>query len=210
VLLLVNRQVLGRSSKRRGNSLEREIAQQLSDWTGEYFKRSPTSGADHGLKNFGISADVITTWKEWPYIVECKFYNAGSWTLENVLHGNSWFPKFVSQSVREGHTEGAPFMLIFRRDYVKPFVLMPYSSKLANKLSHYMVSDIEYASEVTGGIEVIKTITFTMEELVTLDKNWFISSYDKNWENKIKKKKKNSKKVASVDNILSSIKDLGV
>ena len=205
----MDRHALGAASKRRGNSLENETAKQLTKWSGHTFKRTPASGAWSASEQFGVSADVITTWKEWPYIEECKFYNSGNWTIENLLNSNQHFPTWVAQAVREGHDNNAPFMLVFRRNRIHSYILMPYTEVIARDFDAYVVSKVKYTSEVTATPETIKTITIKMDDLVNYSSSKFIKAYDKDWEKKITKLVTKSK-VKSVDSIMKDIDDLGV
>lgn len=204
---MVNRVKLGKSAKNRGNTLERDTAKQLADWSGKTFSRTPTSGANHALKAFGASADVMTTWDDWPYIIECKFYNDG-WTLENVMKGNKHFPSWVAQSVREGQSEDAPFMLVFKRDYNHSFVMIPYTEELTNIISSYLVANILYVSEVTGGKETIKTMTFSMDDILAEEPKKFVKAYNKDWQNMISKVEEIKKPKNTINDTLKQIEEM--
>ena len=205
----MDRHALGAASKRRGNSLENEVSKQLSAWTGHVFRRSPASGAWSASQQFGVSADVITTWDSWPFIIECKFYNSGNWTIENLLSSNQHFPTWVAQAVREGHDNHAPFLLVFRRNRIHSFVLMPFSATIASDFDNYVVSRVYYTSEVTGNKESIRTITVKIDDLLKYSPDNFIKSYDKKWESKISKEKVESK-APSIDSIMKSVDNLHI
>lgn len=205
---MVDRHKLGSSAKKRGNSLEREVADYLAEWSGKTFKRTPASGAWSSAEQFGVNADVISTWPDWHYIVECKYYNS-DWTLENLFSNNTHFPVWVAQAVREGQESDAPFMLVFRRNYIKPFLLLPYTAK-ATKVSQYMVTNVTYLSEVTGAKESIKTITMPlvtfMNEVSATDFiKWYASA---DWQKRIKKQKVKKPTKADVNDVLSALDDL--
>ena len=207
---MVNRQLLGKQSKRRGNGLENQTAKLLADWSGKTFRRTPASGAWSAAEQFGVNADVISTWPEWHFIVECKFYNS-PWTLENLFTNTAKFPTWVAQAVREGQESKAPFLLVFRRNYIKSFVLMPFNAK-ATKLSQYMVANTSYTSEVTGGIETVRSITTPLETLMNEVKaEDFVKWYkDVDWEKQIKRAPKKKVNKTEVKDILSDIDKLGL
>jgi len=206
---MVNRHALGAAAKKRGNSLETATAKDLSEWSGRTFRRTPASGAWSAAEQFGVNADVISTWDKWHYIVECKYYNS-PWTIENLLTNTAKFPMWVAQAVREGQASDAPFMLVFRRNYVKSFVLMPYTDKLIEKLPQYVVTGVNYISEVSGLEEGIKTVTTPQETLLsTFSPEEFVELFTGvDWQKQIKKAKKKKVDKTEVKDILSSLDDL--
>lgn len=206
-----NRQAMGRRSKQRGNTLETQTAAQFSEWTGHTFRRTPASGAWSASEQFGVDADVITPWNEWRWIIECKFYNASNWTIENLLNNTLYFPKWVAQAVREGQGADAPFMLVFRRNRIHPFVLMPYNDKLARLFSTYIVTNVQYTSEVTGLLENIRTITVTMDELLQQPFTVFTELGNKDtWQKQIVSQKPVKAKASNPDKLLKQIEGLGL
>lgn len=207
----MDRHKLGAAAKKRGNALESETAKDLSAWSGKTFRRTPASGAWSSAEQFGVNADVISTWDKWNYIVECKYYNS-PWTIENLLTNTAKFPTWVAQAVREGQESNAPFMLVFRRNYVKPFVLMPYSSKLVNKLRQYIITDVSYVSEVSALEERIKTVTTSQEVLLSsITPDEFVKLYSGvDWKKQITKAPKKKVKKQDVKDVLDSLDSLDI
>lgn len=207
----MDRHKLGAAAKKRGNFLESSTAKDLSEWSGKTFKRTPASGAWSAAEQFGVNADVISTWDKWNYIVECKYYNS-PWTIENLLSNTAKFPVWVAQAVREGQESDAPFMLVFRRNYVKSFVLMPYTEKLVNRLPKYIVTNVSYISEVSGLEEHIKTVTTQQEVLLSSFKpDDFVGLYEKvDWQKQITKAPKKKVKKQDVKDVLDSLDKLNI
>jgi len=210
-MYLVDRHKLGSAAKKRGNSLEASTAKDLSEWSGKVFRRTPASGAWSAAEQFGVNADVVSTWNKWNYIVECKYYNS-PWTIENLLSNTAKFPTWVAQAVREGQESNAPFMLVFRRNYVKPFVLMPYTKGLVEKLPGYIVTKVSYVSEVSGLEEHIKTVTAKQEDLLSnISPNEFVALFDKvDWQKQITKAPKKKVKKQDVKDVLDSLDKLNI
>lgn len=209
--VIVDRHIMGAQNKRKGNALETATAKDLSEWSGKVFRRTPASGAWSAAEQFGVNADVISTWDRWNYIVECKYYNS-PWTIENLLTNTAKFPTWVAQAVREGQESNAPFMLVFRRNYVKPFVLMPYSSKLVGKLSQYIITDVSYVSEVSVLEERIKTVTTSQEVLLSsITPDEFVKLYrGVDWQKQITKSPKKKVKKQDAKDVLDSLDKLDI
>ena len=57
---------IGKANKKKGSNYERKIANIMSKYTGQRWKRTPYSGAGH------ISGDVFCLDFEFPYVIELK------------------------------------------------------------------------------------------------------------------------------------------
>jgi hypothetical protein len=92
------------NSKKIGNSFERRVAKQLSEWIygdPHVLKREPTSG---GTKNV-YSGDIFPMKQlevgqpEWTYLVECKYgYAQFTPTLLNYSIVENWYLKALAES----------------------------------------------------------------------------------------------------------------
>lgn len=217
---MVDRHKLGAQAKRKGSSFEQRTAVALSKWYNETakeplkkaFYRVPASGALQWSSNMNVDGDVIADPViKFNYCIECK--NVEGWSIENILRGNSYFPKWLAQSIREGANIKKVPLLMFSKNYAKAMVIAPYNDTLIGLLDPYVIKTIEYVSEVSGKKEKAKTVTFYLNDFTSIPYDKANHVYDDtDWTKQItkpmatKKKHKQPSKVA--DDILKGLKDL--
>lgn len=215
---MVDRHKTGARAKRKGTSLEQKTATALSKWYNETakkplkkaFYRVPASGALQWSINMNVDGDVIADPViKFNYCIECK--NVEGWSMENIMRGNKYFPKWLAQSVREGANIKKVPLLVFSKNYANDMVMAPYNSKLTELIDPYIIKTIEYVSEVSGKKEKAKTITFYLDSFTSIPYDKANHLYDDvDWSKQIakpkvaKKKEKQPNKVA--DEILMGLK----
>jgi len=115
------------NSKAKGNRFEREIAQELTEWTGMKMVRTPMSGAWSGC-DVDIWPDSQAMY--FPFAVECK--KSEGWDLSGVLTGGAlfqdWWTQAVTQAMRLSEKDGRKFhpMLFFARNRYPVMVCFDY------------------------------------------------------------------------------------
>ena len=91
-------------SKAVGNTFERSIAKQLSEWIysdQHVLKREPTSGAtkDNYVGDVYPAKQLTPNQPEWLYLVECKYgYTQNTPTLLNYKIVESWYLKSLQET----------------------------------------------------------------------------------------------------------------
>lgn len=207
---MTNRQAMGRASKHRGNGYENEVAKQLTSWSGAEFHRTPGSGSLGWASENHVEADVIAPPSlDFNYIVECKRY--ADWTLWNLLKGNSYFPAFWAQAVREGASAGKVPLLVYRRNNERSLVTMPYNTKVLKQYDPIIVKTITYTSEVDNEEESCQTMTVLLDNLMENDFNKFNALYEgQDWQKQIKRKPKKKVKEPTVKDAVNLLDQLGI
>lgn len=185
---MVDRHKIGKNSKARGSGYEKSVSDAFSAWYGsdEAFYHTPGSGSKHWATSMNVFGDVISIPEiGFNYLIECKRYEG--WTIENLLKGNLHFPSWVAQAVREGDMNGKVPLLIYKRRATKSFVTMPYNKDI--EVDPLIIKTISYTSEITHGLEQVKTMTCVLDDLLEkYDYDSLNSLYkNKDWKNNIKK-----------------------
>ena len=118
---------IGRSSKQKGNSNEREVAKILDGWWGVgKFSRTPSSGGWGNKDEFNTCGDVISSDTSFPFHVEIKAREG--WVLDHLLISEkSAIWKWWKQTTDECQAHLKP-LLIFKRNHIPFFCML----KLAN------------------------------------------------------------------------------
>lgn len=204
---MVDRSAIGRSSHKKGSGYESEVSKELTDWYNKTAKEPlekafyvvPRSGAYDWSASMNVDGDVTADPEiNFNYLVECKRYE--SWTIENLIKGNSHFPEWIAQSVREGINVGRVPLLVYRRNRVKTFITAPFNAKLAKEVDTYIVKTLSYKSELDSSKEKIKTITFLLEDFVKIPYDKANNLYDGvDWTKQVIKSKKKTKKKVTKD-----------
>lgn len=204
---------VGARNKRSGNSLENLTAHIFSDWYGKEFHRSPGSGSLH-WKSVNVNADVLPPDDiDFPFIVECKSDKASNWTIESFMDSAKHFPTWNAQAIREGvkASDGLKYpILVFKRNYVKPYFSIPYSSEIAksfddNKIS-YAVSNIQYVSELDHCKYSYHTLSAKLDIVVsTYSPNDFEKLFNFNWLDNIVKLSEPETENVDAENVIKGI-----
>lgn len=121
------------NSKKKGDTFERKIAKELTEWWGYQFNRSPQSGgASWGADNNAVGDIVTPAEANFPLVVECK--HREEWTIDNVLLNNrephTWWEQVIHDSGKVNKTP----CLIFTRNRAKSYVALPYDEEVYNDL----------------------------------------------------------------------------
>jgi hypothetical protein len=107
----------GARSRRKGNSLEREVARLFEQTLGGAWSRVPLSGGWANRAEFQTCGDVITNVNEFPFVIECKAVEG--WHLEQLLTSPDKCPiaKWWRQTRREAGEAGKKPLLVFTRNF---------------------------------------------------------------------------------------------
>ncbi|WRW34660.1 RusA-like Holliday junction resolvase [Staphylococcus phage CF5] len=113
------------NSKKKGDTFERKIAKELTDWWGVQFNRSPQSGgASWGADNNAVGDIVVPDYAGFPLVIECK--HRENWLIDNVLLNNkephTWWQQVVNDSSKVNKIP----CLIFTRNRAQSYVALPY------------------------------------------------------------------------------------
>lgn len=118
----MNRSAVGKRSRNKGASFEREISKQFSEWLGCKVRRTPMSGAYGSEWHLGgdLMFDIDVPW-----YVELK--NRESWRLEQLFSANPKGPvlKWLESTWREAEQAEKVPMVIFKRNRVEAYVALP-------------------------------------------------------------------------------------
>ena len=118
----MDRSKVGKRSRNKGASFERQISKVFSEWLGCKVRRTPMSGAYGGEWNLGgdLMFDI-----EVPWYVELK--NRESWRLEQLLNPEPCGPivKWLDSTWEEASKEGKVPMVVFTRNRVGTYILLP-------------------------------------------------------------------------------------
>ena len=105
-----------KNSKNKGSTFEREIAKQLSKWTGHDFHRTPGSGALHWKNDARVVSDIVPSqdFPEWKISVECKCYGKPTYVcdFQSLLNNNATMWRHWVQCVTDAKRESLIPMLI--------------------------------------------------------------------------------------------------
>lgn len=100
----------GKKSRNKGANFERLIANQVSNWWGQKFRRTPLSG---GWGEEVARGDLVCAEKEtnFPFAIECK--NDNSFSLNQLLKTPTTGPvvKWWGQAVDQSEEETKPYQL---------------------------------------------------------------------------------------------------
>lgn len=191
----------GSYAKAKGSGFENDTAKAFSAWFNETaktplnkaFYRVPSSGSLEWATSMNVDGDVTADPKiSFNYLIECK--KVEGWTVDNILKGNTYFPLWLAQSVREGLNINKVPLLIFSRVRVKPMVMAPYNYRLTKLIDPYIVKKITYKSELTGKRETMKTLTFMQEDFLKIPFDTANHLYDEvDWTKQVTKLKSSVK-----------------
>jgi len=121
---LTDHSAIGRRSKRKGSSNERQIAKILQEYWGHgSWARTPASGGWAYGKHkeaFNTAGDIITTAPDWPWCCELKKHEG--WTLDQLLHNEK--PEFFNwwKQCVDATPDGQIPLLIAGRNRIPPIV----------------------------------------------------------------------------------------
>lgn len=119
------------NGRRKGNVAEREIAKLLQEWWSKVepdcqFVRTPLSGGWSSAKvrgDFRASGDIMTTAKQFPFVVEAK--RREQWSMDSFEKGNRspvW--RWWKQSQKQADEANGLPMLWIRKNHVEWFVVV--------------------------------------------------------------------------------------
>ena len=99
----------------KGSSFERTIAKQLKAWWGEgSWARTPLSGGWAKGSAFSVRGDIVTTAKDFPFVVECKHYK--KFPLMAAWVGKGPFWTWWKQALNQA--EKLSPLLVFKANHV--------------------------------------------------------------------------------------------
>ena len=162
------------NSKKKGNRNERQIAKTLSEWWGEEFTRTPSSGmfaTTHARQlsalNVDIGGDLISP-KNFPFNVEAK--SAKSIDLYEAIRQRegSCFVDWWRQSNRDAKNMKKWPLVIFKEDRKQYYCMM--TSYCYSRLER----DTKYTLQISIDDDMICFIT--LKELMELNKEFVIKN----------------------------------
>lgn len=171
----------GAGSKRKGNAYERKTAKALTDWWGYTFNRTPGSGGLH-WDDMRVAGDIVAPIDaEFPFVVECKHRETGSWTIENVFLNNGDIKYWWQQCVEDSRRIDLVPILMFTRNRSKDFVMTPYHKETFYKVratgEPIIRTTVSYTNRMTNITETFDTLVYTLEGLTSLDPEWVKKTY---------------------------------
>ena len=121
-----SRQRSGRKARNKGSSYERRLCKSFSEFWGSKFFRTPMSGGSALKDDYNLAGDLSTPDESFPYHCEAKNQEAfkGFHTLFTSGKCPVW--KWWAQCTEECPTGKTP-LLIFTKNYLPSFVMMPYA-----------------------------------------------------------------------------------
>ena len=122
----VSRQRSGRKARNKGSSYERRLCKSFSEFWGSKFFRTPMSGGSALKDDYNLAGDLSTPDESFPYHCEAKNQEAfkGFHTLFTSNKCPVW--KWWDQCEEECPSGKIP-LLIFTKNYLPSFVMIPYA-----------------------------------------------------------------------------------
>lgn len=126
---------MGKMSRDKGSRFEREVAHQLTEWTGRQFRRTPMSGAYGG--DWGLAGDIMCEpgAPHFPWTMELK--NVEGWSLEQLATDTGPFGRWMDQAYGENRsrptvTGSRNFpVLVFTKNRSLVYAALPHTADWA-------------------------------------------------------------------------------
>lgn len=144
------------NGRNKGASFERQIAKQLTSWSGMEFNRTPSSGGLHWKQNSSVSGDIVAPDTiSFPFSIELKKQEV-PWDFDFLLKGTSVIWSFWEQCEKDASSQGKTPLLIFGKN---------------RRFVYFMMRKLEF-SNLMGPIKYKNTDTPYLE--INYKKNSFV------------------------------------